>query len=213
MVKLLESRLLWGALLILAGVLFLLQNLGLFAAGDLFWALLFGLGGVFFLSVFFSNRQNWWALIPGFTLLGIGVLIGLGWLVPGIADRWGGFIVLGSIALGFLVIYLLNRSNWWAIIPAGVLLTLALIAVVDNLAGGIETGGLLFLGIGLTFGILALNPTPEGRMKWAWIPAGILLIMGLLLLAAAEAWIGYLWPVALILVGIFLIYRTFLYRR
>ena len=75
MFRWLGNRLFWGILLILGGVVFLLQNLGYFELGDLFWALLFGLGGLFFLSVFFPNRANWWALIPGLTLLSIAVLL------------------------------------------------------------------------------------------------------------------------------------------
>jgi hypothetical protein len=74
-------------------------------------------------------------------------------------------------------------------------------------------GGMLLLGFGLTFAIVAVTPTAEGRMVWAWIPAGILSILGLLILAATESLIGYIWPVVLILVGLVLIYRTFIYRR
>jgi hypothetical protein len=212
MVKWLESRLLWGLLLIVAGVAFLLQNLGLFELGSLFWAFLFGLGGLFFISFFFSNRLNWWALIPGMTLLSIGALIALGWLAPQLADLIGGSIVLGGIALSFLIIYLLDRANWWAIIPGGVLATLAGITLLGNTAASFAAGGILFLGIGLTFALVALTPTPEGHMRWAWIPAGILVLMGLLVLASVQDMFNYLWPAFLILAGAFLLFRAFLRR-
>ena len=65
MFKWLESRILWGSLLILGGILFLLQNLNIIQVGGLFWAILAVLGAVFFFYIFFSNRLNWWALIPG----------------------------------------------------------------------------------------------------------------------------------------------------
>ena len=149
MIRWLESRILWGSLLILGGVLFLLQNLGMFELGDLFWALLLGLAGVFFLSLFLQNRANWWAIIPGFTLLSIGLLIALGRLAPSLAQVWGGSIVLGGIGLSFLVIYLLDRGNWWAIIPGGVMLTLMVIAGLGNAFTGIETGGRVFIGLGV----------------------------------------------------------------
>ncbi len=52
-----NKQMLWGALLILLGVLFLLQTTGILGAlGDLFWTLAFtAAGGVFF--VHFSNRS------------------------------------------------------------------------------------------------------------------------------------------------------------
>jgi hypothetical protein len=101
-------------------------------------------------------------------------------ILPGGTGEWGGSILLGGIALSFLLIYLVNRENWWAIIPGGVLLTLALIISLGSFLGGFEVGGLFFLGIGLTFALVAVIPNPQGSMAWAWIPAGILTVMGLL---------------------------------
>lgn len=206
--KWLESRILWGSLLILGGVLFLLQNLGLIEFGGVFWALLFGIGALFFLSVFFSNRLNWWALIPGMVLLSIGVLIALGYLAPQFAEIWGGSIVLTGIGLSFLLIYLMNRSFWWAIIPSGVLLSLAVILGLDNYLADIETGGLFLIGLGVTFGLLAIAPNPQGRMWWAWIPAGILVLIGLFLTTISGNFISYVWPLALIIGGGIILYIT-----
>ena len=64
-----------GILLVVLGLLFLLQNFDLFninVLGDLIWGVLFGAAGLVFLWVFVSNLEgNWWAVIPGFTLLGL----------------------------------------------------------------------------------------------------------------------------------------------
>jgi hypothetical protein len=49
-------------------------------------------------------------------------------------------------------------------------------------------------------------------MKWALIPAAVLLVMGLLLLAAAIAILEVLWPAALILVGLYFVIRVFVSR-
>jgi hypothetical protein len=212
MFRWLGSRILWGSLLILAGLMFLLQNLGVFRFGDLFWGVLFILGGGAFLTIFLQDRAQWWAIIPGFTLLGIGVIIGLTVLAPGFMAIIGGSIVLGSIGLAFLIIFLLDREKWWALIPAGTMLTLTVVAAISQAVPGMETGGVFFLGLGLTFGVVALLPTSAGRMSWAWIPAGILALMGLLLMAAAGSLIGYLWPLVIIAAGGFLILRTFLGR-
>jgi hypothetical protein len=210
----LEWRYIWGGLLILAGVVFLLQNFGFIGIiSDLFWALLLGAAGVFFLTVFAQNRAHWWALIPGFTLLSIAFLIVSSQLVPGFSDVWGGSLVLGGIGASFLVIYLLERRSWWALIPAGVMLTLAVIAGLGSLLPGLESGGILFLGMGATFALVALLPNPQGQLKWAWIPAGILLFMGLVFVAAAGNIVVYILPLALIIGGGYLILRTFFPRH
>ena len=209
-----ETRVAWGILLIAGGVLFLLQNLGILGGGiALLWALLFGAAGVIFLYVFLTDRANWWAVIPGFVLLSLAVLIVLNQLAPGVGGTWGGALFLGGVGLGFWVIYFVNREHWWAVIPGGVLLTLALVAGLSSVLEGIETGGVFFLGLGLTFGLLSFLPTPQGRMKWALIPAAVLLVMGLLITAAFTSALNYLWPLALILIGLYLIFRTFGFRQ
>lgn len=206
--KIIESRLLWGGLLILAGVLLLVENLRIFDLGDIFWVILFAVAGIFFISFFIQQRSNWWALIPGITLISLGVLVLLNWLAPEFGDFWGGSIVLGGIGISFLLVYLVERENWWAVIPGGVLLTLALVAALDTFNSGMGTAGVFFLGLGLTFAILALLPNPQGEMRWAWIPAGVLLAAGTVFLFISEDLFVYFWPVALIGVGGLLILRA-----
>jgi hypothetical protein len=208
MLKLLESRIFWGVVLIIGGVLFLLQSLFGIQLGGLFWSIVFVLGGLFFLSVFFANRANWWAIIPGFTLIGISATIVTGELFPSLAGTLGGSFVLGAIGLSFLVIYLLNREFWWAIIPSGVLLTLAIVISLESLLTDTGFVSLFFLGMALTFAIVALVPSPEGRMQWPWIPAGILGLMGIIFGAFSGEFMIYLVPLALILGGGILIFQT-----
>jgi len=205
-----DVRVVGGILLIVAGVLFLLQNMGVFGnAVTLLWAFLFGAGGVAFMYVFLTERANWWALIPGFALLSLGATTALSQLAPAMGEAWGGTVFLGGIGLAFWVIYFLDRENWLAVIPGGALFTIGLVAGLSSILAGIETGGIFFLGLGLTFGLLSLLPTPQGRMKWALIPAGVLLAMGLLTTAASASLLKYLWPAALILAGLYFIFRTF----
>jgi hypothetical protein len=206
--KWLGSRVFWGSLLVLGGVLILLQNLGFLPYGGLFWGVLFGLGGVLFTSIYFQNRANWWALVPGFALLCAALAAVLGWLAPDLADKWSGSLILGSIGLSFLVIYALERVLWWAIVPGGVMLTLAVVAGLNEIKPEMATDGIFFLGLGATFGALSWTTTPIGRMKWALIPAAILTIMGIVMLFAVEDLIAYLWPAGLVLLGGYLIWRT-----
>ncbi len=205
-----DVRTVGAILLIVVGILLLLQNLGILVGiVALIWSLIFGAGGVVFLYVFLSDRTHWWAIIPGFGLLGLAALIALDQFWPRVGDVLGGTIFLGGIGLAFWVIYFLNREHWWAVIPGGVMFTIALVAGLDSVFEGAETGGVLFLGLGLTFGLLSLLPTPQGRMKWALIPAAVLLVMGLLITAATAGILEYLWPAALILVGLYLLFRMF----
>jgi len=206
----LESRILWGILLIAGGVLFLLDSLGFIAVGTVLWPVLIGIASLVFLSIFVTApTSNWWAAIPGFVLLGLAGTIALDQLAPEVGEVWSGSLFLGGISLAFWVVYLVNTENWWAVIPGGVLLTLALVAGLSEMFQGIEMGGVFFLGLGLTFALLVLLPTPEGRLTWALIPAVVLLVMGALIIAAAEDLINYVWPVALILGGLYLVYRAF----
>jgi hypothetical protein len=207
------SRALWGGLLIAAGVLFLLENLNVIQFADIIWSILFALGGIFILSYFIADRSNWWALIPGIILLDLALLVALDTFFPRFAGTTGGALFLAGIGLSFWLIYLIRRDFWWAIIPGGALFTLAAVVVVSSLGFDVESGGVFFLGLGLTFGLLALVPTPEGRLTWAWIPGVALLVMGLLVIGAAANLINYLWPAALILAGLFLVYRTLIAGR
>jgi hypothetical protein len=212
--KKLESGVLWGALLIILGLLFLLQSLNIISGTwTLLWSVLFGLGGVAFLYVFVNDRsKNWWSIIPGFTLLGLAALLFLELLFPS-AGEWGGGLFLGAIGLSFWAIYLTRREFWWAVIPAGVLSTLAVVATLPSFVSGDLSGGLFFIGIGLTFTLVYLLPTTEGRMKWALIPAGILIVMGLLVMAASASLINYFWPLVLVALGVYVLWRNLATRK
>jgi len=205
-----DVRTVGAILLIVVGILLLLQNLGILGGVvALIWSLIFGAGGAVFLYVFLTNRTQWWAIIPGFGLLGLAALIALDQFVPQVGDVLGGTILLGGIGLAFWVIYFVNREHWWAVIPGGVLVTLALIVGLESVFEGDEMAGILFLGLGLTFGVLYFLPTPQGRMKWAIFPAAILLVMGLLFTVAAIGAFQYLGALALILVGLYFLFRVF----
>ena len=198
-----------GLILVGGGALLLLQSLSVVAfAWETLWGFLFAVGGLAFLWAFLRDREQWWALIPGFVLLGLGVLIGLQALAPRLAGAWGGPIFLAGISAAFWAVYAARREYWWAVIPAGVLLTLAVVAGLSPDYSELG-GGLFFLGLGGTFGLVYLLPTPEGRMNWALIPAAVLLIFGALLIASEVQIIKYVGPAVLVLAGVYLVYRAF----
>jgi hypothetical protein len=203
-----DGRAIAGLLLLAIGVLLLLQNLGVPSVlSSVLLAIFFGLAGVAFLALFLTSADNWWAAIPGFALLSLGTLIGMQSVDPRLGSQWGGSLFLGGIGLGFWAVYAARRENWWAIIPGGVLLTLAVVAG-EGRGAGREVGGIFFLGLGLTFGLVYLLPNPAGRMSWALIPALVLLVLGISITAAAPEVFGGLWPLLLILAGLYLLYRS-----
>jgi hypothetical protein len=211
--KLLRSRILWGILLVAGGIALLLENLDVLRIGGLIWGAVLGIAGIIFLSVYFENRLNWWSLIPGVSLLALGFAAILGFISPSLAGTVGGSIVLGGIGLSFVLVYLVNRENWWAIIPAGVLATLAVVSAVDIGNYDVDTGGIFFIGVGLTFLLVAVLPTPAGQMRWAFIPALIMFVMGTLISSQRQDILFYIWPILIILVGGYLVYRAVVSNR
>jgi hypothetical protein len=205
-------RVVLGVFLLIIGVVALLQTLNVVNFNLGFWPVFFSamfvLVGLAFLAALIQNRANWWAAIPGLTLLSIGALIGLNEIVPGF-DPYGGSLVLGGIGLSFWLVYLVAPQNWWAIIPGGTMLSLALVAGADALhLRAIDSGGILFLGLAVTFALLGILPTGGRKMNWPWIPAAVLLVMGVLITFSSGGFGNYVWPVVLILVGIFFLTRN-----
>jgi hypothetical protein len=206
-------RTIFGLVLILAGALFLLQNMGiLLGAVGLLWGLLFaGAGGVF-LYVYMNNQDQWWALIPAFSLFGLGALIATTTLFPAWGDTLGAPIFFVGISGGFWIIALTKKDQWWALIPAGVMLTLAVFIALESAFPRIEWVGVFFLGLGMTFGLVALVPRTEQRMTWAYIPGGIFLLMGVLFLAASTTMLKFVGPALLVLAGLYLVLRGVIRR-
>ena len=171
--KRLDLRIALGGALIFLGVLMLLERLGvLHGASDLFWGAILSLGGIFFLYRFATAPgSEWWAAIPGSALLGLGLQS----FLPSALNGWDGMVFLGLLGLGFWAVYFSGRQRWWAILPGGVLLTLGVTSVLGEAQGAAEDGGYFFLGLGLTFLVVAIvtsiavglhpgcGPDPDGR--------------------------------------------------
>ncbi len=201
--KNLDFRILIGGALVVLGALMLLQRIGFFPGLlEVFWGVIFLAGAAFFLWRFGSDPAGeWWSAIPGFALGGLAGEI----LVPSALGDWHGLLFLGALGLGFWAVYAASRERWWAIIPGGVLVTLGIIAVLTRKLGVQDTGPVLFLGLGITFLLVAIL----ARMRWAYIPGILLLVLGALLGTAFATAFNYVWPVILILSGLLLIWQFF----
>jgi hypothetical protein len=192
-----DYRILIGATLILGGILMLLDRTGVLkGATDYFWAGILAVGAAIFLFWFFSDRSKWWAAIPGFTLAGMAASSLL-------LDRlgWGGLAFLGGIGVGFWAIYLASHDRWWAIIPGGVLLTLGVTSVMTDAYGVADSGGVFFVGLGITFVLVALL----AKMKWAFIPAAALLLLGYFVGTPFVGVFGFVWIGILLAAGVILV--------
>lgn len=197
-----NARLTLGGLMIIGGVLALLDTMDIIGnASGIFWGLIWGAIGVFFIYMLLNDRQNnWWAAFPGFTLVGMAITS----FLPRPLNALDSIIFFGGISLAFWWVYFNDTSRWWAIIPAGVLLTLGAVSTIDDMSS-IDTGGLFFIGLGLTFLLVAILPTAH-KQSWAWIPAVVLLIFGTLLVPSLGV-SSFIFPTLLILVGGYLIFK------
>lgn len=221
------SKYFWGGAFLLAGLGFFVLLFGghwwssfpaftLAALGTLILLpeSLEALGGAIFLGgialsfwyVYATDRRGrWWAIIPGGVLTALSLLV----FASSYFEEYSGAIVLGGIGLTFFIVYVTNTAErWWAIIPGGVLVTLAGMTVAADRFGEFQTAGFFFFGLAITFLLVAVL----ARMSWAYWPALVLGIMGFLGIASLLDFANYFWAGALILGGIFLLFRYFTRR-
>jgi hypothetical protein len=192
--KFLNSRIFWGFVVILGGVMLLLDNLDLINFGEVFWAVIAILGALVFFSIFGRNRTHTWSLVPGISLVGVSATILVKTFTTSFGDVWGGAILLGSIGLGFLSILLVERDTWWAMVPAGVMISIGLVSGLEQLYGSQYGVGLFLLGMAITFALLPLLPASPGLGAFSLITSG------------QEYF--YMGPVVLILIGILLVIKS-----
>ncbi len=196
-----DPRLWIGGLLVFLGLLSLLDNLNIISGvNTVFWAVVFGAAGLYFLYQLVNNKAQWWLVFPAFVFLGLAI--------SPFSGAFSGLVFLGAISLAFWWVYFSDTNRWWAIIPGGVMLTLGVISVLDNFTSA-ENGGMLFLGLGLTFILVAILPGGSTR-SWGFIPGVILLIFGAFLGTPFGGLSVYLWPVVLIVLGGYFIARFFM---
>ncbi len=205
-----RGRLIWGMSLIAMGVFFLAQQLGWFGAVRLpFWAFAFGLLGVIFLVTFVGDRRQWWALMPGCIMLGLAVMI-VNDETELLSDTQASALFLFSIGLPFLLIYLVDRRQWWALIPGGVLSVIALITFLTSRElPGTTITAIILLGLAIVFGVVRFATRANPFMGWATWVAVILAVIGALVLVTGPQAAAIVGPAVLIGLGLFLLARAY----
>jgi hypothetical protein len=199
-----KQGMVWGGLLILFGVMALVE-----VYTDLspwIWVIVLALAGLLVLLVFLSDRREYGLLLPTYILWVIAGLIAL--LESNIlSDAWVPFYVLSAIALPFLVVYFRDRNQWWALIPAYVLLAVGLMVLLleSNVLSDLLVPAYVMFAIAIPFLVVFTN---NRKNWWALIPGGIMLVIGTAFLIA-EAALEFILPVVFIILGIGILVRVF----
>jgi hypothetical protein len=205
-------RILLGGLLVLIGAAALLDSLNIIPFGGLLWGVLFALGGLAFIVFNVQDRNAWWAIIPGVILIGLGAIILISSLFPNFEGSIGGFIFLAAISVAFWLVYARNNKFWWAVIPGGVMASLAFTVLVDEFTQ--FDGGVIFLlGMAATFALLTILPGLGGNRQWPLIPAGVLLLVSILVIGIESSISSVIWAIVLIGLGVFLVVRSLLQKN
>ena len=193
-----------GIMLFLAMVLLLVDNVGGEWIGTMFLFLI----GLTFFAVYWNNRTRWWALLVAYIMFVLS-------LAPAMSSFGGdtaayyGAIFLFAVALPFFVVYFRTEDNWWAIIPAGSLTAIALVAAaavagwINGDTQGGYTAAFLMGAVTVTFAVVWLR----NGMQWA---KGVTIVLSVLTVASVflAAYTEIFWPVALIISGGYLLYTT-----
>jgi hypothetical protein len=155
----------------------------------------------FWVGFLVNPKENWWALIPGWITAAIAAVILLSETFSG--EMMASFILF-SVALPFLVVFLINRKHWWALIPGGIIASNGV--MLFFLAPARNTGlrdeifvALMFACVSVTF-IAVWIQRRGGSTTWAKYPAiGFAILSLLVLLVGVE--VSFLWPAVLIICG------------
>jgi hypothetical protein len=192
-----------GIMLFLALTTLLVDNVGGEWVGAMFLLLI----GLVFLGVYFNNRTRIWALIVAyvFGVLSIAPMLAAG----GELAAYFGSVFLFAVALPFFILYFRSADNWWAIIPAGVMTVLAVIAglavagLINDASSGGYVNAFLMAGLAATFAVIWLRH----HKAWARIVAIVLALVAV----ASVFFVSYyelFWPIAIILGGAYLLYTA-----
>ncbi|NYF16903.1 hypothetical protein HDC37_001728 [Microbacterium sp. AK009] len=208
--KRLSVQIVLGVLVLVAGALLLIQATAVATVPPLIWAGVLLAGGATFWFVFFADRPSWWAAIPGAALIGAAITMVME-LDPAGLGQWREVPMLAVLGVGFAAVYLRDDERWWAVIPAGTLITLSVVTGLAEAISASVVGATFLFGAAVTFALVALLPGGANRRWWAWIPAGVLAAGAIIVLFTAAEWftvLTYVWPVVVIIAGGVLIWNA-----
>ena len=173
-----NQALVWGGLLIIFGVVGLVESFTDLTPWA--WVAILAVTGLGIFGVFLGDRSEWWPLIPAYVLWAIAGLLALVELNV-LRDQFLPTYVLGTIAIPFIVVYLRDRAQWWALIPAYAMITVAAMLLLSETALLRDAFQATFIltAIALPFLVVYLRNRAQW---WALIPAYVLLSTGIMIL-------------------------------
>jgi hypothetical protein len=160
-----------------------------------------------FLVIFLIDTAKRWALIPALVLGCVG-------LIPLISvfasEQMIPVMIMGLFSVAFLAVFITVRSAWWALIPAGVFASIGagVLVAVPGISGsdGTAVTSVMFLGWTATFFILWLLRSSRPT-AWAVYPALGCAAVAVLTMFFSPS-MSYVWPVVLIVVGGWFLFRA-----
>jgi hypothetical protein len=196
-----------GIAMMVSGALLLAVNFGVVPASPFVLARVLGIlcmvAGLVFL--FFTGAGGWltWFLIPAGVLFTIGVVT----LVLGAGMFMSPLAAVGTAAgfgVTFVAVFLTRRNHWWALIPAGAFLGMALWAFAGSRFPVIGWHPVpVVFSVGLSFFSIYFSAIQKGRMRWCLLVGALLVAaaLGYLLALLLARWLA-LWPLALVIAGL-----------
>jgi hypothetical protein len=195
--KLKFDNILWGLLLILAGGLALAQQQGWIGIlTPQFWMLTFGVVSlIFFVRYFIAGLRQWGWLFPACIFSALAVILYLS--ENGVRETWLASPIFIAISIPFLVVFFLDiRKNWWALIPAFIMIVLCLVVIFEASLPGELIGTLIMFSVAIPFALVYLS---NRQRNWALIPAFSTAMIGVITLLSMYTirWVGALVPIAI----------------
>lgn len=193
------NNMIWGAVLIGLGALFLSNQFFGFLTGFIWSTALAGIGLVFY-YVSKQQPQNWWALIPSYIFFFVAGIITISSMrfIPG--EFIGSFIMFG-VGFPFLYVYMRDHEHWWALIPAYIMAAIGVFIPLTIVLPGSAEGAYVMFAVAAPFLYVYFR---NRNHWWALIPGGIMGMVGAGLLIGA---LLPLLPALMIAAGVYLLVR------
>jgi hypothetical protein len=197
-----KGALVWGSLLVILGGMLLVETF--VELSTWVWVAVLALSGLGILGIFFTDTSVRWVLIPAYVLLAIAGLAALT-EVDFLRGEYVATFVLTVIALPFLMVFLRDRKQWWALIPAYILIAVGVMVglIGEGILNDLFIPAYVLLSVALPFFVVYVRDT---KQWWALIPGGIIGLVGVSFLLAEGAF-QYIIPALVILVGAWILIR------